>query len=63
MTPQSDILLLYAARAMRGFGDGFAIIQKLRHIRIESVSPQSADTDCCKWRVSLVPTASVMKNI
>jgi MFS family permease len=26
MTPQSDILLLYAARALRGFGDGFAII-------------------------------------
>ena len=26
MTPKSDILLLYAARALRGFGDGFAII-------------------------------------
>jgi MFS family permease len=26
VTPQSDILLLYAARALRGFGDGFAII-------------------------------------
>jgi MFS family permease len=26
MTPQTDILLLYAARALRGFGDGFAII-------------------------------------
>ena len=39
MTPKSDILLLYAARALRGFGDGFAIIVLPAYLTAIGFSP------------------------
>lgn len=39
MTPKSDLLLLYAARALRGFGDGFAIIILPAYLTAMGFSP------------------------
>ena len=51
MTPQSDILLLYAARALRGFGDGFAIIILPAYLSAIGFSP---------GQIGFVASASLM---
>ena len=51
MTTPSDISLLYAARGMRGFGDGFAIIILPVYLSAIGLSPQ---------QIGIVASASLL---
>ena len=51
MKPQSDILLLYAARGARGFGDGFAIIILPAYLSAIGFSPA---------QIGLIASASLL---
>ena len=44
--PRSDIVLLFAARAVRGFGDGFAIIILPAYLTAIGYSPFQIGIDC-----------------